>query len=89
MAGVKGRSGTNKGKDKPFIEALRMEIAAAGKEHKKLRGIARALLDKAESGDLQAIQQVADRLDGKAAQSVDVAVDGTLQVEVVQFAGAK
>lgn len=68
MAGVKGRSGTNRSKDKPFVDALRMEIAEAGSNHKRLRAIARKLLEKAEEGDMQAIAQVADRLDGKPAQ---------------------
>lgn len=42
-----------------------MEIAAAGDDLKRLRAIARALLNKAEGGDMQAIREVADRLDGK------------------------
>lgn len=61
--------------EKPFADALRMEIAAAGADHKKLRSIARALLSKAEEGDLQAIQQVADRLDGKPAQESTVTIE--------------
>jgi len=75
MAGVKGRSGTNKGKEKPFADALRMEIAEAGDNHKRLRRIADALLKKAEAGDIQAIAQVADRLDGKPAQESTVTFD--------------
>lgn len=74
MAGVKGRSGTNPNKEKPFVEALRMEIAEAGDNHKRLRRIAAKLLAKAEEGDMQAIQQVADRLDGKPAQESTVTV---------------
>jgi len=62
-------------KDKPFVEALRMEINEAGENHKRLRLIARKLLSKAEDGDLQAIQQVADRLDGKPAQESTVTID--------------
>lgn len=72
MAGVKGRSGTNKHKDKPFVEALRMEIAAAGEDHKALRKIAAKLINLAENGDMQAINAIADRLDGKPQQSVDM-----------------
>ena len=55
-------------RDKPFREALRMEIAAAGDDFKALRRVAQALLTKAESGDVGAIKEVADRLDGKVAQ---------------------
>lgn len=62
-----GQSGNPGGrpKSKPFADALRMEIKAAGEDHKLLRTIARALLDKAKAGDMQAIREVADRLDGK------------------------
>jgi hypothetical protein len=75
MAGVKGRSGTNKNKEKPFADALRMEISAAGDDHKRLRRIAAKLLDLAEAGDMQAINAVADRLDGKPAQESTVTID--------------
>lgn len=56
-----------------------MEIAAAGDDHKKLRNIAKVLLEKAEAGDMQAIQMVADRTDGKPAQAVDI--DATVRFE--------
>lgn len=74
MSGVKGRSGTNKGKDKPFREALRMEIAALGEgDPKALRGLARNLLAIASGPEgLPAIREIADRLDGKPAQAVEV-----------------
>lgn len=77
MAWTKGQSGNPGGrnKEKPFAEALRMEIADAGNNHKALRRIAAALLEKAYGGDMQAIQQVADRLDGKPAQESTVTID--------------
>jgi HPt (histidine-containing phosphotransfer) domain-containing protein len=46
-----------------------MEIAAAGTDQKRLRSIAKKLLEKAEEGDMQAIAMVADRLDGKPTQA--------------------
>ena len=75
MAGLPGRSGTNKGKDKPFVEALRMEIASAGTDLKRLRTIAAKLLSLADQGDMQAINAIADRLDGKPAQAVEITGD--------------
>lgn len=75
MSGVKGRSGTNKGKDKPYAEALRMELLSAGDDHKRLRAIARKHLELAEGGDLQAINALADRLDGKPAQESMVTIE--------------
>ena len=68
MPFAKGQSGNPGGrpKDRPFADALRMELKAAGDDHRALRKIARALIAKAEDGDLAAIREVADRLDGKA-----------------------
>jgi hypothetical protein len=67
MPFAKGQSGNPGGrpKDKPFADALRMELMAAGADHRALRKIARALIAKAEDGDLPAIREIADRLDGK------------------------
>lgn len=62
-------------RDKPFRDALRMELAAAGEDHKKLRQIARALIANAVKGDTRAIQEVADRMDGKPAQAVDMTIE--------------
>lgn len=66
-----GNANSGRRQEKPFADALRMEIAAAGEDHRRLRRIAAALLDKAESGDMQAIKELADRTDGKAIQQVD------------------
>jgi len=77
---VKGRSGNPAGRavetaTKPFAEALRMEIAAAGKDHKALRKIARNLLTVAQEPTAQGISAamaIADRLDGKPVQESNV-----------------
>jgi hypothetical protein len=77
MAWTKGQSGNPRGRaaEKPFADALRMEIKAAGDDHQKLRAIAKRLLEKAEEGDMQAINCLADRLDGKPQQAVEVSGD--------------
>ncbi len=49
-----------------------MEIKAAGDSHQKLREIASKLLEKAADGDMQAINCLADRLDGRPAQALEV-----------------
>jgi hypothetical protein len=54
--------------DKPFRDALRLEINR--KDADKLRRVARALIEKAMDGDVQAIKEVADRLDGRVPQLV-------------------
>ena len=71
-----GRPPGSQNKDKPFREALRMELAEIGDDHKALRRIARNLIKLAggESemldGGLGAIKEIADRMDGKPAQAI-------------------
>lgn len=68
-------------RDKPFRDALRMEIAAAGDDHKKLREIAKNLIDIAATKEgLGAIKEIADRLDGKVPQGIENGEDGAFQV---------
>mgnify|MGYP001586499384 FL=1 len=43
----------------------------------------------AEDGDIQAMKEIGDRLDGKPHQSIDATVDGSLTVEVLKFSEAK
>jgi hypothetical protein len=72
MAGVKGRSGTNKGKDKPWAEALRLVMFED--DRKALREIAIACRDAAKAGDMAAVREIGDRLDGKPVQESTVTV---------------
>src|SRR6266542_5499414 len=60
-------------RDKIYREALRLELAdmSEGVDLKKLRQIARAHIEKAASGDMQAIKELADRLDGRPAQILE------------------
>jgi len=58
---------------KPFTDSLRVG-------GRRLRIIADKLAEKAEQGDLRAIQQIADRLDGKAVQAIE---RGDVPVEVL------
>ncbi len=76
----KGVSGNPEGiNGRPFQRALKMEIAAAGEDHKALRQIARNLINLAQQNELAAlpaINSVADRLDGKPAQTHQGTEDG-------------
>jgi hypothetical protein len=48
-----------------------MELAAAGDNMKKLREIAKVHIARCEAGDMQAIKELGDRLDGKPAQILE------------------
>lgn len=73
-----GRPAGSENKDKPFRDALRMEIRAAENSPRALRQIANKLIDMAASGDMQAIKEIGDRLDGKPAQESTLTVRNEL-----------
>lgn len=77
MAFRKGQSGNPGGrpKEKPFRDALRIELASRGENSKSLRAIAGMIITKAEEGDLQAAREIADRLDGRPTQEAEVLVE--------------
>ena len=70
-----GNKNSGRRQEKPFADALRMELAAAGADHKALRAIAQKLIAQAETGDLAAIKELADRVDGKPRQQLDIEAD--------------
>jgi len=58
--------------DKEFRNALRMAVSEKDdKGFRKLRQLANKLVDAGLSGDVQAIKEVADRLDGKSTQIIE------------------
>lgn len=59
-------------KERSFANMLNIAIKEASDtgEGTKLRDVANALVAKAISGDVQAIKEVADRVDGKVPQGV-------------------
>lgn len=65
-----GNANSGGAKAKPFRDALRMEIAAAGADGKALRTVARSLLNQAMAGEQWAVRELADRIDGKVAQAI-------------------
>jgi hypothetical protein len=59
--------------EKRFRDALNLAVNEKRKDKQhRLRVIANKLVEAAESGDITAIKEVADRLDGKPNQSHDV-----------------
>lgn len=71
MAGVKGRSG--KHTDKIWRDAIRLALARRDKgDEKAVERLAGRLVDLAEEGDMQALKEIGDRLDGKAIQATAI-----------------
>jgi hypothetical protein len=63
-----GRPIGSTNRQKPFNDALLMTLRS---NPLALRRISAKLVEKAEEGDLAAIREIADRLDGKPAQVID------------------
>lgn len=72
--------------EKSFANMLRIAIAEAGAAGgTKLRDVADALVTKAISGDVPAIKEVADRLDGKVPQAIEGGdADRPVTVELIR-----
>jgi hypothetical protein len=64
-----GRPIGSMNKAKPFADMLRLALLSGG--GRCLRIIADKLTEMAEGGDLQAIKEIGDRLDGKCAQVIE------------------
>lgn len=83
MAGVKGRSGTNKGKAKPWQDALRLAVQRVGEDNRpRLLLIAEKCVEAALEGKMDAIREIGDRLDGKPAQESTVTVNRMKAAEI-------
>jgi len=67
-----GQSGNPNGrpKSKPFKDALQRALKAAGDDKDALEMVATALVSKACMGDVPAIKELADRMDGKVTQPI-------------------
>jgi hypothetical protein len=81
MTWKSGQSGNPKGRaiEKPFRDALIMQLKEAGPDSKALRAIAAnviALAAKDDSTGLAAAKEIADRLDGKVPQSLPEGTEG-------------
>ena len=69
----------NAAKGKAWFDALRKECV----QRDALAKIAKVLVDKAEAGEAWAIQEVANRFDGKPAQAVQLTGEDGGPVETV------
>lgn len=76
MAFAKGKSGNPGGKrqEKLLSDELRRVLSdidkTDGSDRKRLHRVVEKLVEKAEEGEIQAIREVFDRLEGKPAQAI-------------------
>jgi len=56
-------------KNRPWAEAINRALLA--EDGKKLRALADKIIDRALEGDVAALKEVGDRVDGKAAQALE------------------
>ena len=65
--------------DKPWAAAIRRALLA--NDGQQLRAVADKLVEKAAAGDVQAIKEIGDRIDGKPAQTIQgPEKDGSLKI---------
>jgi hypothetical protein len=94
MATPKGQSGNPKGgkPDKLMRDALRISLlreAEKGSKTKRLQQVADALVDAAIGGDVQAIKEINDRMDGKVTQPLGGDSEaGPIQVSIKRYSDA-
>lgn len=60
----------NASHDKPWSDAIRRALLAD--DGKKLRTLAEKLVERAEGGDITALREIGDRIDGKPRQQMEV-----------------
>ena len=98
MAFKKGKSGNPRGRgaDKEWRDAVRLAVHELrevkgddGKSEKikALRLLARALVDAGLVGDVTALKEIGDRLDGKPTQAIEHAGEGGGPIELADLRG--
>jgi hypothetical protein len=70
---------------KPFRDALMLVLKEAGTDLPRLRKVADALLKQAERGNIHAVREVADRIDGKVPQAIVDSEGGDIVLQVVRY----
>lgn len=85
-----GRVGNGKnvkGKNKPITDMIRLalneECEVAGQKTKKMRALATQLVNMAVEGDLAAIREVLDRIEGKPKNLIESEFQGDFTLTVV------
>ncbi len=77
-----GNTNSNKN-NRLWADTIRRALVQSDGE--RIRRIAEALLIKAEDGDMAAIKELGDRLDGKPNQAIEGKLEHSLTVEITRF----
>lgn len=84
------RGNQNAAKPRRWANAIEAALKKRGTDKlDALESIADQLLTLAKSGDMQAMRELGDRLDGKPHQTVSADVDAAVTVEVVRFGASR
>lgn len=83
MAGAP-KGNQNAARGRVWREAIDRAIK---RDREALNRVAKALITAAEAGDMQAIKELGDRLDGKVSQPISGDSESPLVIEVIKFAG--
>jgi hypothetical protein len=81
MAAPKGNS--NAKKAKVWSDAIHKHLTQNPKD---LADIAKSLVDQAKEGNIAAIEEIGDRLEGKAVQPLEGQIEQNLTVELIRYA---
>lgn len=73
----------NASKGSPWADAIRRALLAGN--GKKLRALADKMIDKAMEGDVSALKEIGDRMDGKPVQAISGPDGEPLTVQVIRF----
>ena len=82
MAGAPEGNTNSSKNNRLWAETIRRAVVQADPE--RLRRIAESLLIKAEEGDMQAIKELGDRLDGKPNQAIEQKTEHSGTISIAQ-----
>ena len=89
---IRGKGGqpgnTNAVSKKPWACAIERALAkrSLAKKREALDDLAEKLLKQCDKGDVSALKELADRMDGRSIQFVSAEVDTNVTVEILRFA---
>lgn len=71
---------------KEFKDALRYELNQSRGDRTRLQLVAQALVDQAEEGNVNAIREIAERIDGKADQNITLGLNDDIAAFLINLA---